>query len=69
MIWLIVLALVVVLAIWLAVAVFKWLFILAIVAAADLVRLLPRPRTHLDRFEAALGRERGGPLGAPVLDR
>jgi hypothetical protein len=33
MIWLIVLALVVVLAIWLAVAVFKWLFILAIVAA------------------------------------
>jgi hypothetical protein len=34
MIWIIVLALVVVLAIWLAVAVFKWLFILAIVAAA-----------------------------------
>ena len=33
MIWLIVLALVVVLAIWLAIAVFKWLFILAIVAA------------------------------------
>jgi hypothetical protein len=33
MIWLIVLALVVVVAIWLAVAVFKWLFILAIVAA------------------------------------
>jgi hypothetical protein len=33
MIWLVVLALVVVLAIWLAVAVFKWLFILAIVAA------------------------------------
>ena len=34
MIWIIVLALVVVLAIWLAVAVFKWLFILAIVAGA-----------------------------------
>ena len=33
MVWLIVLALVVVLAIWLAIAVFKWLFILAIVAA------------------------------------
>jgi hypothetical protein len=33
MIWLIVLALVVVLAIWLALAVFKWLFILAILAA------------------------------------
>ena len=33
MIWLIVLAVVVVLAIWLAIAVFKWLFILAIVAA------------------------------------
>jgi hypothetical protein len=32
-VWLIVLALVVVLAIWLAIAVFKWLFILAIVAA------------------------------------
>ncbi len=33
MIWLIVLALIVVVAIWLAIAVFKWLFILAIVAA------------------------------------
>ena len=33
MIWLIVLAVVVVIAIWLAIAVFKWLFILAIVAA------------------------------------
>jgi hypothetical protein len=32
-VWLIVLALVVLLAIWLAIAVFKWLFILAIVAA------------------------------------
>jgi len=31
--WLIILALVVILAIWLAIAVFKWLFILAIVAA------------------------------------
>jgi len=33
MAWLIILALVVILAIWLAIAVFKWLFILAIVAA------------------------------------
>ena len=33
MIWLIVLGLVVVIAIWLAFVVFKWLFILAIVAA------------------------------------
>ena len=33
MIWLVVLALIVVVAIWLAIAVFKWLFILAIVAA------------------------------------
>ena len=33
MVWLIVLALVVLVAIWLAIAVFKWLFILAIVAA------------------------------------
>jgi hypothetical protein len=32
-VWLIVLALVVLVAIWLAIAVFKWLFILAIVAA------------------------------------
>jgi hypothetical protein len=32
-VWLIVLVLVVILAIWLAVAVFKWLFILAILAA------------------------------------
>jgi hypothetical protein len=32
-VWLIVLGLVVLLAIWLAIAVFKWLFILAIVAA------------------------------------
>jgi len=31
--WLIVLALVVIFAIWLAIAVFKWLFILAIIAA------------------------------------
>jgi hypothetical protein len=31
--WLIVLALVVIAAIWLAIAVFKWLFILAIIAA------------------------------------
>ncbi len=33
MLWLIVLGIVVLLAIWLAIAVFKWLFILAIVAA------------------------------------
>ena len=33
MVWLILLALVVLVAIWLAIAVFKWLFILAIVAA------------------------------------
>ncbi len=33
MVWLIVLGLVVLVAIWLAIAVFKWLFILAIVAA------------------------------------
>jgi hypothetical protein len=32
-VWLIVLGLVVLMAIWLAIAVFKWLFILAIVAA------------------------------------
>jgi hypothetical protein len=31
--WLIILALVVIVAIWLAIAVFKWLFILAIIAA------------------------------------
>ena len=33
MVWLVVLILVVIVAIWLAVAVFKWLFILAILAA------------------------------------
>ena len=46
MIWLIVIGLVVLIAIWLAVAVFKWLFILAILAALVwLVFLRGRERT------------------------
>jgi hypothetical protein len=46
LIWLIVIGLVVLIAIWLAVAVFKWLFILAILAALVwLVFLRGRERT------------------------
>ena len=46
MVWLIVLGLVVLVAIWLAIAVFKWLFILAIVAALVWLVFFPgRERT------------------------